>query len=66
MRSYPVTCPCGCFGNATFHEAGKRVRREMLVDRPAERSKPVVVGKRTTRPGFGMKPSDIGLAEVDA
>lgn len=65
VKSYPVKCHCGCFGDKAFHEAGERVRREMLVDRPAERSMPVVVGKKTTRAGFGLRAADIGI-EVEA
>jgi hypothetical protein len=60
----PANCHCGCFGVPAYHDAGKRVRHYMLVDRPAERRKPVVVGKKTARAGFGLRRKDIGLPEL--
>lgn len=49
-----VNCHCGCLGVREFHDAGARVRRYMLVDRIAERVEPVLPGKLTDRPGFGV------------
>ena len=57
MKSYynpnRIDCRCGCLGVPEFHEAGERVRREMLGDRLRDALEPVMIGKRTNRPGFG-------------
>ena len=48
-----IECRCGCLGVRDFHDAARRVRREMLVREPAKRRKPVTQGKRTDGKGFG-------------
>jgi hypothetical protein len=59
-----VDCRCGCLGVREYHEAGERVRLEMLGVRATAAREPVKIGKKTTRPGFGLKPAEIGLVAV--